>query len=66
MISAIVRADFVVEPAAGIQAARFAGSASPLAEAPIEEGFVQARQVPDLRMAQRVQLLLRTLPTPGP
>jgi len=32
---------------------------APTCEAPIEEGFVQARQVPDLADAQRVQLLLR-------
>ena len=57
-LRAVVRADFGIEPAAGIQAARFAGQRhAPLAEALFEEGLVQARQVADLADAQRVEVL---------
>ncbi len=57
-----VLADFGVEPAAGIQAARLAGQRqAPLAEALLEEGFVEPRQVADFADAERVQVLLRHL-----
>ena len=65
-LGSVVLADFGIEPAAGIQPARFAGQRqAPLAETLFQERFVQSRQVADLADAQRVQVFLRHLADAG-
>ncbi len=55
-----VGAHLAVEPASGIQAERFASQRQPpLSEPAFEKRFVEAREIPDLVNAQRVQILFR-------
>ena len=52
-------ADFVIEPAAGVLAARLARQRqAPFAEALFEEGFVERRQIADFANAAGVQVAL--------
>ena len=61
-----VRADLAVEPAAGVEPARFSGQRqAPLAEALFQKRLVQTRQVAHLADAHRVQILLHHLAHAG-
>ena len=59
-------ADFGIEPAAGVEAARFAGQRqAPFAEALFQEALVEAREIADLADAEVVQVLLGDLADAG-
>src|SRR5579863_1814677 len=56
----VVLADFAIEPAACVLAARFAGERqSPFPEAFFKEGLLQSRQIADLADAAVIEVALR-------
>ena len=62
----VILADVAVEPASGIEPARFSRQCqSPLAEPAREKRFVQIREVANLLDADGVEVALATLPIPG-
>ena len=61
-LGAFVLPDLRVEPAAGVEAAGFAGEReSPLAEALLEEVVIEPGEVADFADAERVEVLLGDL-----